>query len=43
MVNPATLFSQPLFILFDTLFSNEPQERQMGEQWFKSYVKDICV
>jgi len=43
MVNPATLFSQPLFILFDILFSNEPQERQMGEQWFKSYVKDICV
>ncbi|ORX53715.1 hypothetical protein BCR36DRAFT_348582 [Piromyces finnis] len=43
MVNPSTLFSQPLFILFDTLFSNNPQEKQMGEQWFKIYVKDICV
>jgi len=43
MVNPATLFSQPLFILFDTLFSSDPQEKQMGEQWFKIYVKDICV
>jgi hypothetical protein len=43
MINPSTLFSQPLFILFDTLFSNSPQEKQLGEQWFKNYVKDISV
>jgi len=37
------MFSQPLFILFDTLFSNNPLEKQVGEQWFKNYVKDVCM
>ncbi|KAL6617567.1 hypothetical protein U3516DRAFT_865896 [Neocallimastix sp. 'constans'] len=43
IINPATMFSQPLFILFDTLFSNNPLEKQVGEQWFKNYVKDVCI
>jgi len=43
IINPATMFSQPLFILFDTLFSNNPLEKQVGEQWFKNYVKGVCI
>ncbi|RKO86638.1 hypothetical protein BDK51DRAFT_32227, partial [Blyttiomyces helicus] len=36
---PSYVFSRPLFLMFDTLSSENPMLRRGGETWLRSYVK----
>ena len=38
--NPSNKFSGPLFILYDCLLNKSPLIKSLGENWFRSYMKN---